>query len=272
MALNVETNDMQWLWTLNEEVDPNAERGYSSECQMKRNMALNAEIKISNGFERQNETQPNAKCWNEWRSGSERQMKKWIWTPSEDVALNTNWSETWLWTETKVGNGSERKYWEVMARNAEWGCGDGFERQNRECDEDGFEHRYWKVITMALNAEWRCDDGSERRNQECDEDDSEHRYWGVITMTLNAKRRCDDGSECRNRECDEDDSEHLYWEVITMALNAKQIICNGFELRTEVDNSPERQTKQNMAPNVGMNDVMAPNAEREYDSECQTEE
>ena len=57
-----------------------------------------------------------------------------------------------------------------------------------------------------------------------------------------------------------------------MALNAERIICNGSELRTEVDNSPERQTKQNMAPNVGMNDVMAPNAKREYDSECQTEE
>ena len=36
--------------------------------------------------------------------------------------------------------------------------------------------------------------------------------------------------------------------------------------------SSECQTKQNMAPNVGMNDVMALNAELEYDSECQTEE
>ena len=43
---------------------------------------------------------------------------------------------------------------------------------------------------------------------------------------------------------------------------SKQTICSG----------SERQTKQNMAPNVGMNDVMAPNAEREYDSEHQTEE
>ena len=45
-------------------------------------------------------------------------------------------------------------------------------------------------------------------------------------------------------------------------------------LKTEskVDNGSERQTKQNMAPNVGMNDVMALNAEREYDSERQTEE
>ena len=57
-----------------------------------------------------------------------------------------------------------------------------------------------------------------------------------------------------------------------MALNAEWIICNGSELRTEVDNSLERQTKQNMAPNIGMNDVRAPNANREYDSECQTEE
>ena len=43
---------------------------------------------------------------------------------------------------------------------------------------------------------------------------------------------------------------------------SKQMICSG----------SERQTKQNMAPNVGMNDVMAPNTERECDSEHQTEE
>ena len=43
---------------------------------------------------------------------------------------------------------------------------------------------------------------------------------------------------------------------------SKQMICSD----------SERQTKQNMALNVGMNDVMAPNAEQEYDSECQTEE
>ena len=42
---------------------------------------------------------------------------------------------------------------------------------------------------------------------------------------------------------------------------SKQMICSG----------SERQTKQNMASNVGMNDVMALNAEREYDSEHQTE-
>ena len=47
-----------------------------------------------------------------------------------------------------------------------------------------------------------------------------------------------------------------------MALNAK----------TEKDDGSKRQTKQNMATNVGMNDVMALNTEREYDSECQTEE
>ena len=45
-------------------------------------------------------------------------------------------------------------------------------------------------------------------------------------------------------------------------------------LKTEskVDNGSERQTKQNMAPNVGMNDVMALNAWREHDSKHQTEE
>ena len=41
---------------------------------------------------------------------------------------------------------------------------------------------------------------------------------------------------------------------------------------SKVDNGSERQTKQNMAPNVGMNEVMALNVEREYDSERQTEE
>ena len=98
VALNVEMNDMQWLWTPNEEVDSNAERRYSSVCQTKQDTALNAEIKISNGSECQNETKQDAKCWNEWRSGFERQMKKWIWTPSENVAPNTKRSETWLWT------------------------------------------------------------------------------------------------------------------------------------------------------------------------------
>ena len=43
---------------------------------------------------------------------------------------------------------------------------------------------------------------------------------------------------------------------------SKQMICSG----------SERQTKQNMAPNVRMNDVMALNAKREYDFERQTEE
>ena len=49
----------------------------------------------------------------------------------------------------------------------------------------------------------------------------------------------------------------------------KRMICNGFEIRIEVDKGSESQTKQNMAPNVGMNDVMALNVEREYDFECQ---
>ena len=40
---------------------------------------------------------------------------------------------------------------------------------------------------------------------------------------------------------------------------------------SKVDNGSERQTKQNMAPNVRTNDVMALNVEQEYDSECQTE-
>ena len=50
-------------------------------------------------------------------------------------------------------------------------------------------------------------------------------------------------------------------EWYAMTLNAE----------SKVDNGSERQTKQNMAPNVGTNDAMALNAEREYDSECQTE-
>ena len=66
-------------------------------------------------------------------------------------------------------------------------------------------------------------------------------------MALNTEWRC--GSERRN-------------ERYAVALNTE----------SKVDNGSERQTKQNMAPNVGMNDVMALNAEREYDSECQTEE
>ena len=52
----------------------------------------------------------------------------------------------------------------------------------------------------------------------------------------------------------------------------KRMICNGSELRIEVDKGSKSQTKQNMAPNVEMNDVMALNAKREYDSERQIEE
>ena len=42
--------------------------------------------------------------------------------------------------------------------------------------------------------------------------------------------------------------------------------------KSKVDNGSERQTKQNTTQNVEMNDVMALNAEQEYDSECQTKE
>ena len=119
-------------------------------------------------------------------------------------------------------------------------------------------------------------DGSERRNWKYDEDSSEHWYWWV--MALNAEQRCDDGSE------------HRYWEAM-VALNTEQSEAwlwtpneakhgserrkewrNGSKRRNEVDNSLERQTKQSMTPNVGINDVMALNAKREYDFECQTEE
>ena len=41
---------------------------------------------------------------------------------------------------------------------------------------------------------------------------------------------------------------------------------------SKVENGSEHQTKQNMALNVGMNDVMALNAWQEHDSEYQTEE
>ena len=72
------------------------------------------------------------------------------------------------------------------------------------------------------------------------------------------------------------------WEVMT-ALNVKLKIVMALNAKTEKrqwlwmpklksDDGSERQTKQNMAPNVGTNDVMALNAEREYDSECQSEQ
>ena len=66
-------------------------------------------------------------------------------------------------------------------------------------------------------------------------------------MALNTERRC--GFECQN-------------ERYAVALNTE----------SKVDNGSKYQTKQNTAPNVGMNDVMALNAEWEYDSERQTEE
>ena len=42
--------------------------------------------------------------------------------------------------------------------------------------------------------------------------------------------------------------------------------------KSKVDNGSERQTKQNTTQNVEMNDVMALNAEQEYDSERRTDE
>ena len=49
-----------------------------------------------------------------------------------------------------------------------------------------------------------------------------------------------------------------------MTLNAERKVSNGSEC----------QTKQNMAPNVGMNDVMALNAmqKQKHDSECRNED
>ena len=76
VAPNVETNDMQWLWTPNE---------------------------AKHGFERRNE----------WRNGSERRMRIRLWTSNWEVvmmalnvktenttriALNTDTDEWWLWT------------------------------------------------------------------------------------------------------------------------------------------------------------------------------
>ena len=80
-------------------------------------------------------------------------------------------------------------------------------------------------------------------------------------MALNVKLRSDnDGFEHRNWKYGEDSSKHWYWWVMALKTELK------------VDNDSECQTKQNMASNVGMNDVLAVNVEREYDSERQTEE
>ena len=100
--------------------------------------------------------------------------------------------------------------------NAEAKIGNGFERQNWKCDEDGSERRYWEVITMTLIAEIEnanrniklgSNDGFDRCNRECDSDGSERQNWKLMmalnaeteNVTLNIKLGSDDdGSERRN--------------------------------------------------------------------------
>ena len=109
----------------------------------------------------------------------------------------------------------------------------------------------------ALNAKTENSDGSERQTE--NNDGSEHQNWKAM-MALNAK------------------TEKPWWLwtpklKIVMALNAKTEKRQWlWTPKLESDDGSERQTKQNMAPNVGTNDVMALNAEREYDSECQFEQ
>ena len=92
---------------------------------------------------------------------------------------------------------------------------------------------------MALNTEWGC--GFERQMK----------MWTWMSL--------------EDEALDAERSETWLWML-------KRMICNGSELRIEVDKGSKSQTKQNMAPNVEMKDVMALNAKREYDSERQIEE
>ena len=109
MALNAETNDMQWLWTpnevkhsserWNEDVAPNAKWRCGSECRPKMWLWT------------PNEANRNSECWNEWYAAAlnaewrqvvalNTETKVWLWTSSWKmmVALNTKWSKTRFWT------------------------------------------------------------------------------------------------------------------------------------------------------------------------------
>ena len=87
----------------------------------------------------------------------------------------------------------------------------------------------------------RDDDGSKRRNQKCD----------------------DGGFECRNWKCD---SECQTENVMMMALNAETEKQRWWLWTLKLRCDSERRTKQNMALNTGMSDVMALNAEWRYGS------
>ena len=196
------------------------------------------------------------------------------------MALNAKTEKRWwLWTPN----------WKVMkALNAKTENNDGSERQSRECDSEHQTRKWWWLWTPRPKMWWgwpwtpilRSDnDDSERRTKmwcwlwmsklKSDDDDYERRTGNTV-MALNAKTEKRWWLWTPN------------WKAI-MALNAKLKIVMALNAKTEKrqwlwmpklksDDDSERQTKQNMAPNVGMNDVIALNAEWEYDSECQTEE
>ena len=158
---------------------------------------------------------------------------------------------------------------------------DGSERQTE--NSHGSEHQNWKAM-MALNAKTENSDDSERQNWKAMmalNPKLKMRLWMSIwkpMMALNAETE-NTTRIALNTNTDE-------WWLWTpnkdamMALNTewsetwlwtpnkakhgserRKKWRNDSERRNEVDNSLECQTKQSMAPTVGMNDEMALNTD-----------
>ena len=239
MALDVETNDMQWLWTPNQS---------------------------GQGLWKPNEAKHGSERRNEWCNGSERRTRIRLWMSNWGVimalnaetenttriALNTDTDEWWLWTPNEDAMMALNTETRKATLNVKLGNDGGSARRNWECDEDSSEHWYWWV--MALNAKRRCDDDSERRTK--------MRWWlwtlkprNVTMMALNAKTenvtlnvelktrwrlwtsklRNDGGSddsECRKSRMN-GGSERQYWEMI-----------NGFESQNETTTPSDAEMKR----------------------------
>ena len=162
-----------------------------------------------------------------WRCGSERRNERyqWLWTPNRKwtMAWNAKRSKIWLWTpnenttlnvKLRSNNGSERRYWWVMALNTERRCDDGSERQSRTAtlnvklgNDGGFERRNW-MISSDSKRRTKLSNGPERQTKQ--------------NMALNAETN---------------DMQWLWtpnWRWV-MALNVKTKVGNGSERHAEME-------------------------------------
>ena len=142
--------NVHWLWELNWNYD-------GPGCRNE-NAALNAELRMYNGFTRQmkngskHRTKDKQRLWmpNEEGDGFDIEMKMRLWTPKSEtwlwtpngkwiMALNAKWRRWWLWyrnenaapnVKWKMDNHSECQMKKVMALISKWKCGSERQMEN----------------------------------------------------------------------------------------------------------------------------------------------